>query len=206
MRKLLLSSLILLAAPFALAEAPAYIVKTSTNNSSKNVKNTADATAIVDLAGHSAIKYLDDGLLSDSEAEALLGFLDVDRVARFTLGRYGRGLSEQQFDAFRTSFDKYVTHQFQTHLSSFSGADLEIIETVKRKPNDAVVKTEIATQNGDVQKVNWRVIKRNNEWNVVDVEALGFWFAIEQRAQFTAQLDKSGGDIDALIAKISRKD
>ncbi len=205
MKRLLLSALILSVAPVAQAEAPTYVVKTSANVTSQSPARPADASSVVDLAGHSAIKYLDDGLLSDTEAKALLGFLDVDRVAKFTLGRYGRGLTDQQFDAFRVAFDEYVTHQFQTHLSSFSGADLRIVETVKRRPNDAVVKTEIATQSGDVQKVNWRVIKRNNEWNVVDVEALGFWFAIEQRAQFTAQLDKSGGDIDALIAKISRK-
>ncbi|MFC7291199.1 MlaC/ttg2D family ABC transporter substrate-binding protein [Hirschia litorea] len=207
MKKLILSSVLLLSAPLAVAESQqATMLKASAaaGAASANV-DRSDASQVVTEAGQSAIKYLSDGALSESEAQDLLGFLDVERVAKFTLGRYGRTLDEADITRFTAAFEKYASHQFQTHLADFKGADLKVIETINRKPDDAVVKTEIKTATGEIQAVNWRLMKNDSQWNVVDVEALGFWFAIEQRAQFTAVLDKTGGDVDALIAKISAK-
>ncbi len=207
MKKLILSSVLLLSAPLALAESQqAVMLKASAaaGTASSNV-DRSEASQVVTEAGQSAIKYLSDGALSETEAKDLLGFLDVERVAKFTLGRYARSLDEADVARFTTAFENYASYQFQTHLADFKGADLKVIETINRKPDDAVVKTEIKTAKGEIQAVNWRLMKNENQWNVVDVEALGFWFAIEQRAQFAAILDKSGGDIDALITKISTK-
>ena len=207
MKRLVLSTLLLLSASTstALAEAPSHLVKTGLGTTSKTDISKLDAQSIVSLAGNSAIEFLNDGELSEAEAQALIGFLDIQRVARFTLGRHARGLSDTKLERFQVAFENYASKQFQTHLSSFAGANLNIVDTVALKSTDAVVKTEIQTADGNVQKVNWRVLKRENQWNVVDVEALGFWFAIEQRAQFSAALEKSGGDIEALIATLADK-
>ena len=43
----------------------------------------------------------------------------------------------------------------------------------------------------------------NGSWHIVDIQAQDIWFAIEQRAQFGAILDRNNGDIDALINEIS---
>ncbi|WP_018998052.1 MlaC/ttg2D family ABC transporter substrate-binding protein [Hirschia maritima] len=205
MKKLVLSTLLLLSASTAWAEAPSQLIKTGLATTSQKDISKHDAKSVVSLAGNSAIEFLNDGNLSDSEAQALLGFLDIERVARFTLGRHGRALSAAEIERFTVAFENYASKQFQTHLSAFAGANLSIVDTVELKPTDTVVKTEIRTENGNIQKVNWRLLKRENQWNVVDVEALGFWFAIEQRAQFSATLDKSGGDITALIQTLNAK-
>lgn len=206
MKRLLFSTLLLLSAPLAAAETPSYLLKTGASSVSVKEIKSLDASGLVSLAGHSAIEFLNDGTLTRPEAEALLGFLDVERVSRFTLGRYARSLSEAEFARFEQAFKNYASNQFQSHLSGFAGGDLRIVETINRKVDDAVVKTEVRTADGKVQRVNWRVLKRDDTWNVVDVEALGFWFAIEQRAQFTATLDKSSGNIDALIDNLSSQD
>ncbi len=56
--------------------------------------------------------------------------------------------------------------------------------------------------------VRWRVLKRNGEYQVVDV-ALNvngnlIWLAIEQQAQFLSLLDRTNGSADALIRKIEQ--
>ncbi len=206
MKKLLLTTAFLLSVPVAAAEVSSpYLVKAGVTNSVKEDVSNLDARGLVDLAGQSAIEFLNDGSISQQEAEALLVFLDIDRVARFTLGRHGRSLTDEQFGRFKVAFEKYAAQQFRSHLSGFEGADIKIVETVNRKPHDAVVKTEVKTADGDIQKVNWRVLKRQDQWNVVDVEALGFWFAIEQRAQFSSTLDQSNGDIEVLIETLENK-
>ena len=47
------------------------------------------------------------------------------------------------------------------------------------------------------------MIERNGEWRVGDVEVLGLWLAIEQRAQIAAILDKPRATIDDAIAALS---
>ena len=56
--------------------------------------------------------------------------------------------------------------------------------------------------------VRWRVLKRNDGYQVVDV-ALNvngnlIWLAIEQQAQFLSLLDRTNGSADALINRIER--
>ncbi len=162
-----------------------------------------DARTVVNNASLQAINHLQDGALSEIEARELLEFLDVDAVARFTLGRYGRGMDQDQFDRFKSAFEMYAVEQLQTHLAGFSGADVQIVDAIERRPGDYVVKTEVRNPTNGVQKMNWRVIERNGRLKVVDVEAMGFWFAIEQREQFASTLDRNGGNVDGLIEKLN---
>lgn len=195
MKNLVLPIVMIFTPTVAAAEAPAYLVSYAGTNTTV----PQDAESLVDLASSTAIQYLQDGNLSDSEAKDLLGFMDIERVARFTLGARGRSLTDAEFKAFRTAFEDYATGQFKTHLEGFSNANLRVVDSVARKPDDVVVKTELIMPDGEVQNVNWRVIQRDGNWAVVDVEAFGFWFAIEQREQFAATLDKNSGDIKALL-------
>ena len=43
--------------------------------------------------------------------------------------------------------------------------------------------------------MRWRVLLRDGEWRLVDVEVHGLWLAIEQRAQIVTLLDKRGVSI-----------
>jgi phospholipid transport system substrate-binding protein len=65
------------------------------------------------------------------------------------------------------------------------------------------VETRIVPKDGEAMTVRWRVMQRENEWRVVDVEVLGLWLAIEQRAQIAAILDKPRATIDDAIAALS---
>ena len=62
--------------------------------------------------------------------------------------------------------------------------------------------TQIATEEDPSQKVSWRVIN-DGSWGIVDIQVQGVWFAIQQREQFQALLDRNNGDIDALISQLS---
>jgi phospholipid transport system substrate-binding protein len=162
----------------------------------------ASPEAVVNTAVERTLSALEDSQISNQEADAILELIDVERVAPFTMGRHWRTMDEATQARFVTAFRQFARVQLREHLSEFSQADVEILRTVERKPGDAIVTTKVS--NGDAKEhvVSWRVID-NDGWKVTDIEAMGLWFAIEQRAQFQAMLDKNGGNISELISEIA---
>ena len=159
------------------------------------------ASATVQTCVDRTVSALDDADISDSEAASILEMVDVDRVAQFSLGNHWSDMNADQQARYVDAFRSYAHKQLKTHLSGFSKATVELGEVAERGDRDAIVQTIVANDD-DRQTVSWRVME-NGGWKVVDIEVQNVWFAIEQRAQFDAILDKNGGDIDALITEIS---
>ena len=82
-------------------------------------------------------------------------------------------------------------------------AKVEVIGSVDRTETDSVVETRVTQKGEDPMTVRWRVMERGGAWRVVDVEVLGLWLAIEQRAQIAAILDKPRATIDDAIAALA---
>lgn len=161
----------------------------------------ATPEAVVETAVDRTLAALQDSHISDQEADEILKVIDVERVAQFTMGRHWRGMDEATQADFMTAFRSFARVQLREHLADFSEAEVEILRTVERKPGDAIVTTKVSSVNDKEHMVSWRV-NDNNGWKVTDIEAMGLWFAIEQRAQFQAMLDQNGGDVSALIKEI----
>lgn len=161
----------------------------------------ATPEAVVETAVDRTLAALQDAHISDQEADEILKVIDVERVAQFTMGRHWRGMDEATQADFMTAFRSFARVQLREHLADFSEAEVEILRTVERKPGDAIVTTKVSGVDDKEHMVSWRV-NENNGWKVTDIEAMGLWFAIEQRAQFQAMLDQNGGDVSALINEI----
>ena len=75
-----------------------------------------------------------------------------------------------------------------------------------RNARDSIVDTTILSSDGREMYVRWRVLKRGNKYQVVDValntDGNVIWLAIEQQAQFLSILDRSNGSADDLVTKI----
>ena len=158
--------------------------------------------AVVDTAVERTLSALEDAQISNSEADAILELIDVERVAPFTMGRHWRTMDEATQAQFVDAFRHFASVQLREHLSGFSDAEVEILRTVERKPGDAIVTTKVSNGDAEEHVVSWRVTD-NDGWKVTDIEAMGLWFAIEQRAQFQAMLDKNGGNVSELITEIA---
>ena len=100
------------------------------------------------------------------------------------------------------TFEKFLVGTFQDQKNKLKNAKVEVLGSVDRNDKDSVVETRVTQEGEDPQTVRWRVIERNGEWRVVDVEVLGLWLAIEQRAQIAAILDKPRATIDDAIAAL----
>lgn len=128
--------------------------------------------------------------------------IDVPAVARFTLGKHARQISDEEHKRFTAAFDTFIANTFDKHNDDFINAKVEVLGSVDRSPTDSIVETRVTPASKEPMTVRWRVMERDGEWRVVDVEVLGLWLAIEQRAQIAAILDKPRATIDDAIAAL----
>lgn len=134
-------------------------------------------------------------------ADAVLAHLDIPVIARFTLGRYAKSLTETELMAYEQAFERYMRRQITANADAFVDVQVSITNTSRRNARDAVVTTQIA-QAGEMTVLRWRVIERGGAWSVVDLEFAGLWLAIEQRAQVSAILDRPRARIEDVIAQL----
>lgn len=163
---------------------------------------TSDPEAMIAGATEQVVAYLADGVMDETEATEIMKLLDVDKIARFSLGRYARRASDEEYVRYRDAFSNFLASQIMMHFEDFSGAEIAVQGSTARSDEDVIVSTEVVRGGGDDMTISWRVVKSDGRWAVVDVEALGLWLAIEQRAQFATILDKNNGNIDALIDQL----
>lgn len=167
------------------------------------VANASQPAEIVNKLSQDASAFLADGRLSDREAAALLERVDVVGMARFALGAEVRRANPEELEVFLSAFEDYLVVQMQNYLSDLYGAEVQIVRSVSRRVDDAIVETRLQHPSGAGEPISWRLRKsRDGVWRVVDIQAQGLWFAIEQRAQFQAQLDANGGRLDQLVASL----
>ncbi len=149
---------------------------------------------------------LDAAARTEKFAGYMNEFTDLDAVSNFVIGKYARQFNEAELTRYRKAFRDYALAVYENELDRYRGERVEVQGSVDRSPRDSIVDTRIPREDGQAMDVRWRVLNRSGEYQVVDV-ALNIdgnliWLAIEQRAQFLALLDRTGGSVDALIGKI----
>lgn len=155
---------------------------------------------------------LKDGALSTEDKAAQLRqmidqYLDVKRIALFALGKHRQDAVDQGvLDTYVTTFKEYAIGLYESRLSDYGGQSLKVTGSEDRngKGKDFVVKSEIVGGNtsGDPLNVNWRVIKLEDGFTVVDVQIEGIWMALDLREQFSSIIANNGGKVQALIDHI----
>ena len=135
--------------------------------------------------------------------EAIRQSVDIDTVANFTLGKHARRVSEEERARFVEAFENYLLDSLEGHGEQFRDAKVTILGSKDRGDDDSIVETRVDRPGEDPETVRWRVIKKDNDWRVVDVEVAGLWLAIEQRAQIAAIMDRPHATIDDAIKALN---
>jgi phospholipid transport system substrate-binding protein len=135
--------------------------------------------------------------------EAFTRSIDIAAVARFALGKHARRVSADEQARFTEALSVFLSDTFRDNADKFQEAEIVVLGSTDRSATDSIVVTRVTPKGEDPMTVRWRVIERNGEWRVVDVEVLGLWLAIEQRAQISAILDRPRATIDDAIAALS---
>lgn len=164
----------------------------------------AGARDFVDRMGARAIGFLSDSSLGQEQRKAQFRSLlrdsyDMDTIARFALGRYWRLASTQQRKEYRRLFETMVVNVYARRFEDYKGQKFEIRSQRADGDSDVLVTSYIVPDSGAPVRVDWRVRYKGGKYRIVDVIVEGVSMAMTQRSEFSAVIQKGGGDVQVLI-------
>jgi phospholipid transport system substrate-binding protein len=166
----------------------------------------------IEELGDKAILQLADAGISNGERESRFRTLlndsfDVTRISRFVLGRYARKVTKEQMAEFTQLYEDVAVLTYAHLFASYAGQGFKIKREIG-DPGDRykMVMTEIQPGDGKPPvKLDWQVKVNGDSYAVVDIRVEGASMAITQRDEYTAVLDKNGGDIANLLGQLRAK-
>jgi phospholipid transport system substrate-binding protein len=173
-----------------------------------------DAEAYVDTHANAALEALSNRGSPEARQEVfshlMNRFADVPRIAMFVLGRYALQLRNDAAlrDEWLDVFQDYSNAVYEDQLDRYRGNEIRVVGSVERVPGtDVIVRSEVIPRGATRPlPVQWRILRAGNGWKVLDVSLVldgnEIWLAQQQQRDFLSQLDRTHGDIRALIRAV----
>jgi ABC-type transporter MlaC component len=138
-------------------------------------------------------------------ASLINSFFDFGALARVTsVGAWDK-MNAQQRQAYRAAFLRRGRRDCVYSNSNLAGGRLTLVGTRAAEGGDLLVATEIRKEGQSRGMVVWRVRPDGNKkLHAVDVTLDGRSLAIQARNEAKIVLDRSAGDIDALIRSLEQ--
>lgn len=172
----------------------------------------ADAGQFVNQLVNSALHTLAQTKGQEAQREQdfnkLLGEnFDIPRIARFVLGRYWTGASDQDRQRFIAVYRDFIIKSYAAQFSNYSGETVKVTGTRPESADVIVVNSVILhPEGGQGAKVAWRVRHESDgSYKIVDVDVEGVSMLLAQREEFASVIQHSGGSVGGLITAIQQK-
>ena len=143
----------------------------------------------------------DEEFLRDKMNSTVMPKLDIKLMSKIVLGKkIWTNLSESQKGDFVEAFKYRMTSTYMKSITAFDGEKVVFLpyEPGKRE-NVAHVKSRYLIPGGDIS-VDYRLIKKSDEWKVYDIIFDGISLMKNYRADFREHVTESG--IDSLITSL----
>ena len=131
---------------------------------------------------------------------------NIRRIARFTLGQFGRKISKEDFASFEKLLGQFIVKVYANRLGEYSDEKVMVGKAQAKKKN-VIVESRIEFANGrDPIDIDWWLrLERDGSMTLFDVRVLGVWMAQEQRDAFSSVLKNNKGDINALLDHLRKQ-
>ena len=131
---------------------------------------------------------------------------NIRRIARFTLGQFGRKISKEDFASFEKLLGQFIVKVYANRLGEYSDEKVMVGKAQAKKKN-VIVESRIEFANGrdPIDIVWWLRVEKDASLTLFDVRVLGVWMAQEQRDAFASVLKNNKGDINALLDHLRKQ-
>ena len=171
-------------------------------------QSTADATAFINRLGASMLAVVNGpGTAAEKKkklAPIIEAAVDVDGIARFSLGRFWRTATPEQQVTYSRLFHDVLLNNIGGKIGEFQGVTYTMTSTTQ-KEGDIAVGMIITRPNQAPNNVQWVVNAVGGSWKVVDVIAEGTSLRLTQRQDYAAYLTRNGNNVDALITAMKQQ-
>ena len=126
--------------------------------------------------------------------------VDVESVGRFILGRWWRQASPAEQQEYMRLFEETLIRNLSARFGEYQGVRFSLGRSQQRTEEDVLVSTVIERPNQAPFGLDWRVGEVGGQPRVVDVIAEGTSLRLTQRSEYSAVIQRNGGQISALLA------
>lgn len=158
------------------------------------------------------------GLLEIMQEAKVLGFqgridrlaplmretFDLDFMASKTVGRHWKKLSDEEKARWAETFARFTTANYAGRFTGYTGEEFVTLGVENAARGTRNVLTKIVVPEGEDVQLNYRVIKRDGTWKIIDVYLNGTVSELAlRRSEYSSALKREG--FDSLMASIEDK-
>jgi phospholipid transport system substrate-binding protein len=127
--------------------------------------------------------------------------VDIKGVGFYSLGKYRKGLNEEQVDKYLVLFEKYFLKTFAARLTDYSDPKIDVLSAEVKNDKYTIVKSFlIPTDVKPGVKIDWRVYTKDpNKPLIRDLIIEGLSLARTQKEEFAAVIESNNGDVTKLF-------
>jgi phospholipid transport system substrate-binding protein len=151
-------------------------------------------------------KKLSEAQRKDQFGIFLVGITDMQRLAKYTLGPYGRSTSPADLVAFEAAFQNYAITFYQSYFAKYAGQTLQVTGSKERSPGDYIVATNVIDPNDrggqPPLEIEFRVNTDTGKPALLDISFSGISLALMEQDQMVSLLGNDKGSIPKLISQL----
>ena len=127
---------------------------------------------------------------------------DIPWIGRFVLGRYYRRATPEQRQTYQNLFVEFILNTYTDRFKTYANEEIRITGSHLAPSGRFVfVSSEILLSNTDVAPIQvvWRLHKRNDRLQVIDLEIENVSMVRTQRNEFTSIIRRNNGRIQSIL-------
>ena len=130
---------------------------------------------------------------------------DNNYISQFVLGRHWKKINKKTQEEFVKSFNEYLIMIYAPKFKGWSGKFKTIDSQVEN--NMYVVAMQLVTNSNSPTSLNldWRMILKNKEFKILDVNIDGVSMLVTQRAEFSSVIKNHPLGVKGLIKQMNDK-
>jgi phospholipid transport system substrate-binding protein len=121
-------------------------------------------------------------------------------ISRFVLGPYWRVASGAERREFRSLFEDHLVHYYGQQFAQNGGESLTVNGS-RIDPAGVIVSSQIIRPGPSIE-VDWRLAVSDGRYRISDVSIDGVSMALTQRSEFAAIVQRNGGGVAGLLARM----
>ena len=189
---------------------PAALLAAAWLPSRASAADPATAGAFIQQLGRELPGVVGNATTDEEKRRRLQPFLarvvDVNAVARFCLGRYWRLATPAQQEEYSQIFLRVLVAAVAGRVGVYGAGTSQVMVLPEQPKADGVyVPTVVQTGTDPAVHVTWVVDTQARPFRILDVQAEGMSMRLSQRSDYTAFLDRNGGNIDALLRALRER-
>ena len=192
--KLLLSLILLFAAPLALAQetSPEQLVQKITNEVLESIKSDKQLAA---GDKQKAVKLAE---------EKVLPYIDFEEATRLAVGRAWAKATPEQKKKLVSEFRNMLVRTYSNAIGEYQGQTLKVLPSRgKQDPQDTTVRTQFVRAGAPPLPIDFQMRKADSTWKVYDIAVEGVSLVLTYRSEFDAVVKQDG--IDGLLKRLAQK-